>query len=157
MSTPLLAESGSRRLSDSPSRGVVFRLRISPRIRSQKRNGSKDTVRDLWGSNFCKNPRKSASLPCPFKSLSSPCPGPHCKDKMPKILNKYSQKKNIGASVPISTFMCLWANYIFPRWVCLFCWRKYVRRLILGIYKSLKDTWMWKLGVRPRYSQKRNI
>ncbi len=29
--------------------------------------------------------------------------------------------------------------------------------LILGIYKSLKDTWMWKLGLRPRYSQKRNI
>ena len=37
-----------------------------------------------------------------------------------------SQKRNIGASVSISTFMCLWANYIFPRWVCLFCWRKYV-------------------------------
>ncbi len=50
----------------------------------------------------------------------------HCKDKMPKIWNKYSQKRNIGASVPISTFMCLWANYIFPRWVYLFCWRKYV-------------------------------
>jgi hypothetical protein len=28
-------------------------------------------------------------------------------------------------------------------------------RLILGKYKSLKDTWMWKLGLRPRYSQKR--
>ncbi len=28
---------------------------------------------------------------------------------------------------------------------------------ILGIYKSLTDTWMWKVGLRPRYSQKRNI
>ncbi len=45
---------------------------------------------------------------------------------MPKIWNKYSQERNIWVSVPISTFMCLWANYIFPRWVCLFCWRKYV-------------------------------
>ena len=28
---------------------------------------------------------------------------------------------------------------------------------ILGIYKSLTDTWMWKLGLRPRNSQKRYI
>jgi hypothetical protein len=27
---------------------------------------------------------------------------------------------------------------------------------LLGLYKSLTDTWMWKLGLRPRYSQKRN-
>ncbi len=27
---------------------------------------------------------------------------------------------------------------------------------ILGIYKSFTDTWMWKLGLRPRNSQKRN-
>ncbi len=29
-------------------------------------------------------------------------------------------------------------------------------RSILGLYKSLTDTWMWKLGLRPRYSQKKN-
>ncbi len=29
-------------------------------------------------------------------------------------------------------------------------------RPILGLYKSLTDTWMLKLGMRPRYSQKRN-
>ena len=45
---------------------------------------------------------------------------------MPKIWNKYSQKRNIGASVPISIFMCLWAIYIFPWSICLFCCRKYV-------------------------------
>jgi hypothetical protein len=55
---------------------------------------------------------------------------------MPKICNKYYQKRNIGASVPISTFMCLRANYIFPRWVCRFCWRKYVDRSWEYIYRS---------------------
>jgi hypothetical protein len=29
-------------------------------------------------------------------------------------------------------------------------------RPILGLYKLHTDTWMWKLGLRPRYSQKRN-
>jgi hypothetical protein len=54
-------------LPNSASRGVVFRLRISPRIQSQNRNGSKCSVRDLCRTDFCKNPRKSALLPCPFK------------------------------------------------------------------------------------------
>jgi hypothetical protein len=62
----------SCRLPDSASRGVVFPLRISPQIRSQNRNGSKFSVRDLCGTDLCKNPRKSASLPCPFK-WSVPC------------------------------------------------------------------------------------
>ncbi len=33
---------------------------------SQILNVSKGSVRDSLGTNFCKNPRKSASLPCPF-------------------------------------------------------------------------------------------
>jgi hypothetical protein len=38
--------------------------------------------------------------------------------------------------------------YIFPWSVCLLFCRK-ICGLILGIYKSLKDTWMWKWGLRP--------
>ncbi len=57
-------------------------------------------------------------------------------------------ERNCGATVPISTFLWLWANYIFPRSVCLFTCRKKCGT-ILGIYKSLRDTWRWKLGLRP--------
>ncbi len=45
-----------------------------------------------------------------------------------KIWNKYSQKRICAATVPISTFMCLWTTYIFPPSICLFCCRKYVDR-----------------------------
>ncbi len=84
---------------------------------------------------------------CPIVSPQKP----HCKDTVPKIRKKYSQKRNCPASVPISTFMCLWAIYIFPRSVSLFCCRK-ICGPILGIHKSPTYTWMWKLGRRPRNS-----
>jgi hypothetical protein len=43
----------------------------------------------------------------------------------------------------------LWAIYMFPRTVCLFCCSQ-IGRPIMGLYKSLTDIWMWKLELRPR-------
>ncbi len=42
--------------------------------------------------------------------------------------------------------------YIFPRSVCLFCCRKIGGRDRGNMYKSLTDTWMRKLAMRPRSS-----
>ncbi len=63
----------------------------------------------------------------------------------------YSQKGNCTATVPIPTFMFLCAIYIFPWSVCIFCCKKWSGPIV-GIYKSLTATWMWKLGLRPRSS-----
>ncbi len=68
----------------------------------------------------------------------------HCKNKLPKFRNKYSKKRNIGVSVPISTFMHLWAIYIFPQSVSLFCWRKYVDRSWDYTNRSqIHECWNW--------------
>ncbi len=75
----------------------------------------------------------------------------------------YSQKWNCAASLflkqnynvlfPNSYTRISWEIYIFPGFVCLFCFSQ-ICGSILGIYKSLIDTWMWKLGMRPCISQK---
>jgi hypothetical protein len=59
----------------------------------------------------------------------------------------YSQKWNCAASFLRSTFVSLWAICIFPRSVHLFCCIK-ICGPIVGIYKSLTDTWLWTLGTR---------
>ncbi len=41
------------------------------------------------------------------------------------------------------------SDYVFPGPVCLFCGGK-TGGPIFGIYKSLTNTLMWKLGLRPR-------
>jgi hypothetical protein len=68
----------------------------------------------------------------------------------------YSQKRNCSASVPVSTWSCLWEIHIFPGLAHIFfCSR--IGRPVIGIYKSLTDTWMWKLGLSSRYSFFGNI
>ncbi len=55
--------------------------------------------------------------------------------------------------------MCLWTNYIFPRWVCLFCWRKYVDLFWEYINRSQTHecgNWGWSRAIPRKGIYKRN-
>ncbi len=64
-----------------------------------------------------------------------------------------------GISGPKSQFphsdICEWCTVYIPT-IGLPILLEEICRPILGLNKSLTDTWMWKLGLRPCYSQKRN-
>ncbi len=79
----------------------------------------------------------------------------HCKDTIPKIGNKYSQKRICAASVPISTFMCLclWAIYIFRDRFANSAAGKYVDRFWQSINRSQADTWMLNVEIETQAAQ----
>ncbi len=78
-----------------------------------------------------------------FSNVFSVHYSPHCTEYPIYVL----PKMKCAASFPIPIFMYVWAIYKFPGSVCLFGCRKKGRQ-ILGIYKSLTDTWTWKRGDR---------
>ncbi len=94
--------------------------------------------------------------------------GPHCKwrtGENPLYMSGshliYSQKlkcdfqnRIIMFCLPVPTLWYLWEIYIIPGSVYLFCCRE-ICGPILVTDKSLTDTWMWTLELRPRNSQKR--
>ncbi len=66
------------------------------------------------------------------------------KTKYRNFKTNIPRKWYIGASIPISTFMPLWANYIFPWSVCLFCERNYVDGSWDYINRSqTHECWNW--------------
>jgi hypothetical protein len=71
----------------------------------------------------------------------------HCKDTVPKIAKRYSQKENCEASVPIHISV---SDLYIPK-VGLHSWLQQNSWTDPGkIHKSLTDVWIWKLGTRSR-------
>ncbi len=79
----------------------------------------------------------------------------HCKDKNTEILKKIIPEKEYRGLSPNFHIHASVSDLYIPAVGLPFLLEE-ICRPILGLSKSLTDTGMWKLGLRPRYSQKRN-
>jgi hypothetical protein len=82
---------------------------------------------------------------CVYICIWRLCDPLHCKDKIPKFIfrNKHSQKRNIGGLSPNFHIHGSVSDLYIPT-ISLPLLLEEIYRPILGIYKSLIDTWMLK-------------
>jgi hypothetical protein len=80
---------------------------------------------------------------------------PHGKEPIQKNLKQIFPEKELGSHSPNFHIHVPVSDLYIPT-IDLPILLQEICGPILGIYKSLTDTWMWKFGLRPRHSQKRN-
>jgi hypothetical protein len=78
----------------------------------------------------------------------------HCTDKMPKIGNIFLFWEKRGLSPNIHIHVS--ENNLYISTISLSILPEKLCGPILGLYNSLRYTCKWILGLRPRYSHKRN-
>ncbi len=79
-------------------------------------------------------------------------PGVHCNENPLYVFLFWEQR---GPSPNFNIHVSVSDSYS-PR-IVLHISSSRIGRPIVGIYKSLTDAWMWKMGLRPRYSFSGNI
>ncbi len=78
----------------------------------------------------------------------------HCNENSIYV---FPEKDLRGLSPKFHIHMSEWAIYKLPGSVHIFSHSGIGRPKMVGTFKSLTDTWMWKLGLRPRNSFSGNI
>ncbi len=61
-------------------------------------------------------------------------------------------RKELHSTVPIPTLIFLWAIYMYIPLICRPILLQENMWTNVGIYRSLTETWMWKLGLQQRNS-----